>query len=292
MLKRFFMFNRAPALVVLALAVPVGLAAQTQPTTPKRATAATTARPNGGGAPAAKPVKAFVPKRLPWGDPDISGNFSSKDEANTPFERPVEFAGKRIEDVTPEELAVAIKERQRKALADAPYPGGGSRARGVAIAVPIHWFDSLDSVNHRPWFVIDPPDGKMPPITEAAKKRLADAAEARRGRGTADSYTDRSLGDRCISRRGTPANLMMPGLYGNSFQILQTKDYVAIRYEMDPTRIIPIDGLVADRLQTGHGFAAVGEDQALPFLHLREDLVGVVTELQHGNGFHRHTHQK
>lgn len=239
MLKRFFMFNRAPALVLLALAVPVGLAAQAQPTTPKPATAVKTTRPNGGGALAAK---AFVPKRLPWGDPDISGNFSSKDEANTPFERPDEFAGKRIEDVTPEELAVAIKERQRKALADAPYPGGGSRARGVAIAVPIHWFDSLDSVNHRPWFVIDPPDGKIPLTTEAAKKRLADAAGARRGRGTADSYTDRSLGDRCISRRGTPANLMMPGLYGNSFQILQTKDYVAIRYEMDPTRIIPIEG--------------------------------------------------
>jgi len=146
---------------------------------------------------------------------------------------------------------VAIKERQRKALADAPYPGGGSRARGVAIAVPIHWFDSLDSVNHRPWFVIDPPDGKIPPITEAARKRLADAAEARRGRGTADSYTDRSLGDRCISRRGTPANLMMPGLYGNSFQILQTKDYVAIRYEMDPTRIIPIEGRGGARAHAG-----------------------------------------
>ena len=75
------------------------------------------------------------------------------------------------------------QERQRKALADAPYPGGGSRARGVAIAVPIHWFDSLDSVNHRPWFVIDPPDGKIPPLTDAAKKRLADAAEARGGAG-------------------------------------------------------------------------------------------------------------
>ena len=243
------MFNRAPALVVVALAVPAGLAAQAQPTTPKAATSAKTVRPNGGGA--AKATNPFVPKRLPWGDPDISGNFSSKDEANTPFERPEEFAGKRIEEVTAEELAAAIKQRQRQALADAPYPGGGSRTRGVAIAVPIHWFDSLDSVNHRPWFVIDPPDGKIPPMTEAAKKRLADVAEARRGRGTADSYTDRSLGDRCISRRGTPANLMMPGLYGNSFQILQTKDYVAIRYEMDPTRIIPIEGRGAARAHVG-----------------------------------------
>jgi hypothetical protein len=247
-LKRFFMFNCAPALVVLALAAPVGHAAQAPPTASKPAATAKTVTKADKTATTAKP---FVPKRLPWGDPDISGNFSSKDEANTPFERPDEFAGKRIEDVTPQELAVAIKERQRKALADAPYPGGGSRARGVAIAVPIHWFDSLDSVNHRPWFVTDPPDGKIPPITDAARKRAADAAEARRGRGTADSYTDRSLGDRCISRRGTPANLMMPGLYGNSFQILQTKDYVAIRYEMDPTRIIPIQGRGAARAHAG-----------------------------------------
>src|SRR6266446_1628182 len=231
------------ALTTLAIAVPA-TAGQTQPSSSKAAPAAKTSSAKGSGAAAAR---KFVPKRLPWGDPDISGNFTTKDEANTPFERPKEFAGKRIEDVTPEELAVAIKDRQRQALADAPYPGGGSRARGVAIAVPIHWFDSLDSVNHRPWFVIDPPDGKIPPITEAARKRAADAAEARRGRGTADSYTDRSLGDRCISRRGTPANLMMPGLYGNSFQILQTKDYVAIRYEMDPTRIIPIEGRGAAR---------------------------------------------
>src|SRR5207249_3544644 len=115
-LKRFFMFNRAPALVVVALAVPAGLAAQAQPTTPKAATSAKTVRPNGGGA--AKATNLFVSKRLPWGDPDISGNFSSKDEANTPFERPEEFAGKRIEDVTAEELAAAIKQRQRQALAD------------------------------------------------------------------------------------------------------------------------------------------------------------------------------
>jgi hypothetical protein len=36
---------------------------------------------------------------------------------------------------------------------------------------------------------------------------------------------------------------MMPAIYGNSYQILQTPDYVAIRYEMiHETRIIPLDG--------------------------------------------------
>src|SRR5262245_7804783 len=65
-------------------------------------------------------AKTFSPKRLPWGDPDISGNFTSKEEANTPFERPEEWAGKRLEDITPAELAKANEQRRRKALADAP----------------------------------------------------------------------------------------------------------------------------------------------------------------------------
>lgn len=236
-------------LAVVLLAVPAGLAAGAQ-------------RPDAKAQPAAKapaPAK-FAPKRLPWGDPDISGNFTAKDEANTPFERPDAFAGKRIEDVTPAELSAAVRARQRQALADAPYPGGGSRERGVAIAVPIHWFDSLDSVNHRPWFVIDPPDGKIPPMTEAARTREADAAAARRARGMADSYTDRHLRDRCISLRGAPVTLINPGLYGNSYQILQTKDHVAIRYEMTSTRIIPIEGRGAARLHNGPTMRSYGGD--------------------------------
>src|SRR5215471_16173710 len=65
-------------------------------------------------------TKPFTPKRLPWGDPDISGNFTSKDEANTPFERPAEWAGRRLQDITPEEMAKANEQRRRQALADAP----------------------------------------------------------------------------------------------------------------------------------------------------------------------------
>jgi hypothetical protein len=195
----------------------------------------------------AAPAKKFVPKRMPWGDPDISGNFTTKDEANTPMERPEQFAGRRAEDITSEEMAKLNEARRRQALAAAPYPGGGSRSSGVAIAVPIHWFDSLDTNNTRPWFVTDPPDGKIPPLTDEAKKRAADAAAARRAHGTADSYTDRSTGDRCISF-GIPALRPMPTLYGNSIQVIQTKDYVAMRYEMvHETRIVPLQGRGAAR---------------------------------------------
>jgi hypothetical protein len=238
MLKRSLTTSAsALALAVLVIA-PAMVACRAQSASPEKSPAV-----NGGSAAAT----TFVAKRLPWGDPDLSGNYTTKDEANTPFERPAEFAGKRVEDVTPAELAAANEARRRQALSSAPYPGGGSQARGVAIAVPIHWFDSLDSQNSRPWFVVDPPDGKVPPFTEEAKKRQAEMAAYRAARGTADSYTDRGPGDRCIAWSIGPARIL-PTLYGNSVQILQSKDYVVIRYEhVHEARMIPIDGRGAAR---------------------------------------------
>ena len=84
----------------------------------------------------------------------------------------------------------------------------------------------------------------MPPLTAdapASGSRIgAAAAEARRGRGPADSYEDRSLYDRCITR-GYPGS-MMPSIYGNAYHIAQAPGYVAITYEMiHDTRIIPLD---------------------------------------------------
>ena len=162
------------------------------------------------------------------------------------MERPDEFAGKRMEDVSPQELAAIVAARQQRAVAGAPYLGGGSRAHGVALGVPIHWLDHLDSVNSRPWLIVDPPDGKIPPQNQEGQRRNAAVVAARQTRGSADSYSDRSLSDRCITWSGPPN--MTAGLYGASFQILQTKDYVAIRYEMiHETRIVPIDGRGAAR---------------------------------------------
>jgi hypothetical protein len=238
MLKRFAWSLGTGVLGMFVAAMPAA-AGQTQAPAAKKPAAAT---------PTALAVpKKFTPKRLPWGDPDISGNFTNKDESNTPFERPDEFAGRRIEDITPQELAAAVEARKRNARATVAYAGGGDSQRGVALGVPIHWLDNLDSNNHRPWFVTDPPDGKIPPITKEAVDRNAAMAKARAGRGTADSYTDRSLGDRCISRKGTPASAITPGLYGNSYQILQTKDFVAIRYDMDGDRVIPLQGRGSQR---------------------------------------------
>src|SRR5687767_6091344 len=70
---------------------------------------------------AARMSKGFTPPKTPWGDPDIQGVFTSKDEANTPFERPDQWAGKRMEDITPKEFAEAIAERQQLAVERAPF---------------------------------------------------------------------------------------------------------------------------------------------------------------------------
>ena len=175
-------------------------------------------------------VKKYVVPRTPWGDPDLQGNFTDKNEANTPLERPDEWAGRQIKDISDKELAEAVAQRQLDQV----------RRYENIIGVPIHWIDRLDAQNSRPWFVTDPPDGKIPPQTAEAQDRQAAAAKARAGRSVADSFFDRSNGDRCIAF--TPAS-MTPGIYGASYQILQTKEYVAIRYEMiHEARVIPIEG--------------------------------------------------
>jgi hypothetical protein len=195
------------------------------------------------GLPGAEVVETFVATRVqknwtgpktPWGDPDIQGIFTSKDEANTPFERPDQWAGRRMDDITPKEFAEAIAERQQAAVERAPFAGGGEAEEGVAIAVPIHWFDNLAATNSRPWFVIDPPEGKVPALAPTARRvpRLGPNG------GERDTYLDRDLGDRCISFA-----FRMPSIYGNSYQIVQTPDYVVLRREqLHDARVIALDG--------------------------------------------------
>ena len=59
--------------------------------------------------PSSASAKSYVPPKTPWGDPDLSGNFTNKYEQGTPFERPQEFEGKRIEDIQGKDLADLIQ---------------------------------------------------------------------------------------------------------------------------------------------------------------------------------------
>ncbi|HVG53478.1 MAG TPA: hypothetical protein VM846_03585 [Vicinamibacterales bacterium] len=181
------------------------------------------------------PRGTYVPPRTPWGDPDIAGAYNNSDESGIPFERPDEFASRRLQDFTPAELAALTKQRQQQTIERAPalseFPGATS---------PMHWFENYFAANSRAWLVSDPPDGRVPPVTDEGRKRAADRTAARKGRGPADSWEDRSLYDRCITR-GVPGS-MMPAIYGNSYQIQQGPGVVTITYEMvHDTRVIHVD---------------------------------------------------
>jgi len=181
----------------------------------------------------------YAPARTPWGHPDISGDYTNKDEANTPLERPDEFKGRDPRSFTQAELDELVKKRQAQAAAIAGGIGGAETGAG-----PTHWYEHLRGTGNRPWFITDPADGKLPPMTPQALKHEAAVAalnDARNGEGRADSWLDRSTYDRCITR-GLPGS-MMPAIYGNAYQIMQTPDSVVIRYEMiHETRVIPLDG--------------------------------------------------
>ena len=189
------------------------------------------------GAPGAQ-RGAYAPPRTPWGDPDLQGIYTNKDENNTPFERPADLVGKRLSDFGEKEMALLRAQRQEAAARQAPSIGG--TAEEDTGAGPPHWYEHFDAANAQPWLVIEPDDGMVPPLTPAARDRAAARLAARKGRGPADSYTDRSLYDRCISR-GVP-DVMRPIIYGASYDITQAPGYVVIRYEMiHDARVIPLD---------------------------------------------------
>jgi hypothetical protein len=184
-------------------------------------------------------ASGFTPPRTPWGHPDIQGVYTNKDEANTPLERPGNLQSRDAREFDESDLARLARERQEQARKIAPGIGGAETGAG-----PTHWYEHLEAKGNRPWLLVDPSDGHIPPLTPQAERREAAFGalhNARNGEGRADSTDDRSLYDRCITR-GLPGS-MMPAIYGNSYQILQTPDFVAIRYEMiHETRIIPLDG--------------------------------------------------
>ena len=192
---------------------------------------------------AATTAKPYVAPKTPWGDPDLQGGYSNKDENGIPFERPGALAGKQVEEVDDSELAELVKDRDANRLEAARGIGGRETGAG-----PVHWYEHYGAQNSRAWMVTDPADGRIPAQTPAAQQRIA-ARNAGRGGGRgagfgeggrADSYTDRSFYDRCITR-GMPGS-MMPAIYGNAYDITQAPGLVAIRYEMiHETRVIPLD---------------------------------------------------
>ncbi len=163
-------------------------------------------------------------------------NFSTL----TPLERPAEFAGRAT--MTPQEAARFARdamERNNADRRDGPVEADVARAYNDA------WYDRGTGVavvngEARTSLIVDPPDGRLPPLTADAAARQAARAQARRER-PADGPEDRSLAERCLSFNAGPP--MLPGPYNNYVQLFVFDGSVVIVNEMiHDARIVPTDG--------------------------------------------------
>ena len=180
------------------------------------------------GAPAAK---IWTAPRTPDGHPDLQGIWSNG--TLTPLERPRDLAGKEF--LTEQEAAEREK-RLRDELSTDRRDGGAEVDVGRSYN---ELWRERGKVLQRTSLIVDPPDGRLPPLTPEGQEKAAARAEQRRHRGPADSWLDRNLAERCLTR-GAPK---LPGGYNNNFQIVQSPGYVMIMQEMiHETRVIPLDG--------------------------------------------------
>jgi hypothetical protein len=199
-----------------ALASAIALAAALSITAGAQAPSSTTA-----GAATGKP---FITPRTPWGDPDISGTWSSDDLRSVPLQRPAEF-GQRAE-LSDEEYAkrlAANKEARNREL---------NRVGAFRNDVGTRTFRQTS-------LIVEPADGRLPPLTPETQREVERRQQQRSN--PPSSWTDRSLYDRCITR-GVFGSVL-PVIYGNGNFIFQAPGIVSITYEMvHDTRIIPLDG--------------------------------------------------
>lgn len=194
----------------------------------------------GQGLPVAKAAKAatsgWTAARTLYGQPDLEGVWSNS--TLTPLERPAEFAGKEF--LTEAEAADYVKRLLQQVNSD--RRDGGAQT-DVNRSYNEFWRDRGNNLvaDRRSSLIVDPPDGKVPPLTPAAQKRVDEARDWMQAHAV-DGPEGRSLGERCISwtTSGPP---MLPGPYNNEMQIVEGPGYVVILNEMiHDVRLIPLDG--------------------------------------------------
>ena len=138
----------------------------------------------------AQPADSSAAPRMPWGKPDLQGVWDFA--ILTPMERPVEFAGK--DTLTDEDVAnIVAQSAQFTQLLSERGIGGNTGTYDE------FWFDfGTDvSADRRTSLVVDPPNGRVPPLTPTAQKRVA-ARRAYLRDHPADSWEDRNIAERCI----------------------------------------------------------------------------------------------
>ena len=170
------------------------------------------------------------PPRTPWGAPDLQGVWDFR--SLTPMERPEELAD--TETFTAEQAAEFAEETIRTRSRD-------NDTSDRVVPYNDFWFDEGTSVTtERTSLVVDPPDGRIPPLTQEAMDRRQALEEARAGVGghepTEGGFVE-DLGPgglqvRCILgfNSGPP---MAPSAYNNNMQLLQTENMVVLFAEMN-----------------------------------------------------------
>ena len=188
----------------------------------------------------------YTPPKTPWGDPDLHGKWPGIELVGVPLQRPANLGTRTM--LTDEEFKQRQAAFEKRAAQDeaefdleaaSKTPGGDV---GGPVSPPPHWLER-GTPQRIASLIVDPPDGRLPPLTPDAQARQQAATAARKQsrRGPADSYTDRSLYDRCITRG--IAGSFLPVIYNNGNQIVQGPGWVALRNEMiHETRIVPLDG--------------------------------------------------
>ena len=179
--------------------------------------------------------KTWTTPRTPDGRPDLQGIWNNA--TLTPLERTAEYAGRPVLN----EKEAADFEKSVLSDVDADRRDGAALA-DVNRAYNEFWRDrGRITPDRRTALIIDPPDGRVPPLTPAAQKLAAERAAQSRGHEF-DGPENRSLAERCIAvpNTGPP---MMPANYNANYQIVQAPGYVALLSEqIHDVRIIPTDG--------------------------------------------------
>jgi hypothetical protein len=175
--------------------------------------------------------------RTPDGQPDLQGFWSNA--TYTPLERPDNVTKAFY---TPEEAAAAEK-RAAAAENAQTEPGTVADVHYDFTQFGLDRSQAARARNLRTSLIVDPPNGKLPPITAEGKKILAARAEAaKRLGGRWDSAQSNQLDDRCLIMAGAGPP-MMDAAYNSNYHIVQASGYVMILTEMiHDARIIPLDG--------------------------------------------------
>ncbi len=164
--------------------------------------------------------------RTSWGDPSFEGVWSTDDMRGIGTSRNPRHGTR--ESLTSEEFA------ERAGRDEA----GRDRAIYTETFLRNEW--GIRTFGYTS-LVVDPPDGRIPEMTEAGRARAGNRDRGTFGPGPFDAFEDFTLYDRCISR-GVMGSIL-PVIYGNGLRIVQNPDTIAISYEMiHDTRIIPLDG--------------------------------------------------